>query len=372
MAAPVAPRRVGVFAVEPESAQVVWGRLGPGPVTLSGAGPDVTVEADGGPGSASLSGLAPGTDHRVHLHGPGVPSGFDLSLRTTTAPAGQELYRLATIGDLHLGIDHFGQRGSMREHPEPAVLHPVRCARAAVAEGVAWGAERFVAKGDLTDRGSAAHWSLFGDLLARCPVPLAALPGNHDAKAYRELAAADALDALGLPRVDPVHHVDLPGVRLILVDTAVVGHHHGTLGRSAEAVVELAAGRNVLVAMHHYPQAHPLHLFWPPGVPWHQARRFLGALDQAARGALLTSGHAHRHRRRRYGRIEITEVGSCKDYPGTWAGYVVHEGGIRQVVRRVARPDCMAWTEYTRLCAWGAWGRWSPGTLGQRCFSHAW
>jgi hypothetical protein len=43
----------------------------------------------------------------------------------------------------------------------------------------------------------------------------------------------------------------------------------------------------------------------------------------------------------------VTEVGSPKDYPGTWAGYVVHEGGIRQVVRRVAAPEVIRWTEST-------------------------
>ena len=69
---------------------------------------------------------------------------------------------------------------------------------------------------------------------------------------------------------------------------------------------------------------------------------------------------------------EWAETGSPKDYPGTWTGYVVHEGGVRQVVRRVAEPDCIRWTEHTRQLAFGAWGRWSPGSLADRCFVHAW
>ena len=59
-------------------------------------------------------------------------------------------------------------------------------------------------------------------------------------------------------------------------------------------------------------------------------------------------------------------------YGGTWAGYVVHEGGIRQVVRRVAAPAAIRWTEETKRALLGVWGRWSPGRLDDRCLSHTW
>jgi hypothetical protein len=75
------------------------------------------------------------------------------------------------------------------------------------------------------------------------------------------------------------------------------------------------------------------------------------------------------HRR---GHVVVTETGSPKDHPGTWTGYVVHEGGIRQQVRRVERPDVIAWTEHSARAAGGAWGRWSPGTLAQRNFRLDW
>ena len=61
-----------------------------------------------------------------------------------------------------------------------------------------------------------------------------------------------------------------------------------------------------------------------------------------------------------------------KDYPGVWAGYVVHEGGLRQVVRRVAPHDCLTWTEKTRHVMLGAWQAFAPGTLADRCFVHEW
>ena len=94
--------------------------------------------------------------------------------------------------------------------------------------------------------------------------------------------------------------------------------------------------------------------------------------SDAGRAVFVTSGHTHRHRRRRHGPAVITEVGSPKDFPGTWAGYVVHEGGIRQVVRRIARPDVLRWTERSAAAAFGLWSRWSPGTLDDRCFPHTW
>ena len=45
---------------------------------------------------------------------------------------------------------------------------------------------------------------------------------------------------------------------------------------------------------------------------------------------------------------------------------------IRQVVRRVAAPDLLRWTDHSARAAGGAWGVWAPGRLGDRCFSHTW
>ena len=80
----------------------------------------------------------------------------------------------------------------------------------------------------------------------------------------------------------------------------------------------------------------------------------------------MASGHTHRHATRRHRHVVITETGSPKDHPGTWTGYVVYEGGLRQVVRRVGRGDAITWTEHTRRAAGGAWGYWSPGRLDHR------
>ena len=117
---------------------------------------------------------------------------------------------------------------------------------------------------------------------------------------------------------------------------------------------------------------HRYHTVYPPGIPFGESRALLAALVAAQPASLVTCGHRHRNRRYGYGPLTIGEVASTKDYPGVWAGYRVFEGGIVQVVRRISRPDVIAWTEATRRALNGQWGRWSPGRLDDRCFTVHW
>jgi hypothetical protein len=41
-------------------------------------------------------------------------------------------------------------------------------------------------------------------------------------------------------------------------------------------------------------------------------------------------------------------------------------------VRRTMAPDVLRWTESTKRALFGVWGRWSPGTLGDRCVCRRW
>jgi hypothetical protein len=171
-----------------------------------------------------------------------------------------------------------------------------------------------------------------------------------------------------------VEYLDVPGARLVFVETSVPGRHLGAISSTtadlvADAVRDVPAA---IVLLHHQLQTVPLPLYWPPGIPFRQTRRFLDALNAASANVLVTSGHTHRHRRHSAGTAVLTEVGSPKDYPGAWGGYAVHEGGVRQVVRRIESPDCTAWLERTRRAAFHAWGHWSPGQLDDRCFTHVW
>lgn len=250
---------------------------------------------------------------------------------------------------------------------------PQRCLRAALAEARGWGAQLVVAKGDMTQHGLPDEAETAAALFRECELPVEAFVGNHETHSGEDLAAAFATAGVSLVQRSVRVH-DVPGARLIMFDSTVSGRHVGTYDTHRTEVLAAAANAStpVLVFAHHPPMNLPFPWFWPPGVPSPEANRFLDDLGRTNGRALLTAGHTHRHRRRQRGSVVVTEVGSTHDFPGTWAGYVVHEGGIRQVVRRIAAPDAIAWTEATARTVLGAWGRWSPGRIGSRCFSHAW
>lgn len=416
MSAPGRTPTVGVFAVDDRSVQLTWRHLDPGPlelrietigsITSTGAyvadpdphhgpsegaaapepwrspGPGHLVldgDATSSPGSVVIDGLSPGTLFVVRATGRAVGRDQQVAVRTLPALPGEELCRVATLSDLHLGCDRFGHRGTIRERPVPEVLHPVRCSRAALDEAVGWGAERILVKGDLTNFGAPAQWREYAALVAASPVPVDAIPGNHDnahPMSRAHIPADAAAEAFGLTIADPILVRDLPGLRVVLLDTTRPGRHGGTLGHGRAAVLDAVAEADpaggVLIAVHHQLQPHRLPEGWPTGIGRDESRRFLADVGALHPHVLVTSGHTHRHRRWAHAGVTVTQVGATKDYPGTWAGYTVHEGGLRQLVRRVGRPDCLRWTDHTRRAAGGMWGHIAPGRLDARCFNLAW
>jgi len=274
------------------------------------------------------------------------------------------------VSDLHLGEDGFGLLRPLRERPSPAEPHPVRCTRAAIRAAARHGAELLVAKGDLTHDSRPEEWAALTGLLAEAPLPVLLVAGNHDDVRSGRPATAE-LARLGQPR-EPVRVHDHGGVRVLLVDSTVRGHDRGTLSAAQAALAGARAAEwpgPVLVLTHHNLERLPFPWFWPPGTPKGQADRLLDALAAGTPRAFVSSGHTHRHRYHRRRAVPVTEVGSPKDFPGVWAAYDVHEDGIVQVVRRIEDPDCIAWTETCRRAAGGTWGRWAPGTLGDRCLT---
>jgi predicted phosphodiesterase len=341
-----------VFAVEPESVQITWRQ-----------------DRDGNPGTALVEGLKPGAAQTVHVD----EFDTDVAVRTIEPPPGAETCRVATINDLHIGCDFFGMLDRMKEPPAD-VPHAIRCTRSAIADALAWGAQLLIVKGDLTHHGTPEEWATIGDLLGGLHVGVAVVPGNHDVKRSRQVEPQPALASHGLHLVHGVEVIDMPGVRVVLADTTIPDNHAGRVAHIAADVTRVAsrADGGVLVALHHHPQRYRFPTFLPGGIPGPEANDFLRSLAAAHPSTLVVTGHSHRHRRyRRFG-LTVTEVGSTKDFPGTWSGYAVHEGGIRQVVRRISDPSCLPWLDETSRAAGGFWGMWSPGTLADRCFSMSW
>ncbi|HSS10441.1 MAG TPA: metallophosphoesterase [Acidimicrobiales bacterium] len=390
---------ISVFAVEDTAVQVVWRTL-PGPSASLELGDHVVhVEATppaylrrtgrrpialirdpgavGGPGAVTIDGLCPDTTYDLTVVGPGLRRRLIQQVTTLAAPPGRLLCKFATVNDLHLGESRFGVTKTIEDvFPLPDGWEPytLRCARAALDEAIGWGAETIVVKGDLTRDGAPAEFREAGELLASLPVAVEVTLGNHD---FHDLETDGrptlAESGVNVPR-EPWAR-DLPGIRVVLGHTARADSRWGRMDAHQRAqIVKLAAASPsaTFVAVHHQPQRWRLPNQYPPGVPGPEAGALLSALAEANPATMVASGHTHRHRTHRHGPLVAVEVGSTKDYPGTWAGYAVHEGGIRQVVRRVAAPSAINWTETTYWALGGVWGRWSPGPLRERCFTHVW
>lgn len=357
--------------------QIVWGDLPAGEISAEaiGPGPSVVRRAahPGGPGAIELHGLLPDSAYEIAVSVGNTSR--QLTARTLAPPPGPELHRFATISDLHLGSDHFGASKHMTDrsqHPDPFAL---RSASDAIDAAVAWGAEHIIIKGDAAHHGRSEDFDLLGRLVDRhATVSFALLPGNHDTD-QRSIPLPRAVGERALRYEPHVSHLDRPGVRIVLGNTTIPGEGPGTLATVGDDLLTAAAeadGPGVFVAVHQQLQTSDPNRYWPPGIPSNQSDTFLDQLDQRRPGAVVTSGHTHRNRSRHHGSVLVTEVAATHHWPGVWAGYVVHEGGIRQVVRRIVGSEIIEWHEYSKNAVGSLWGRYAPGRLDQRCLVHHW
>lgn len=373
--APTLPRTalapVEVFSTEDTSAQLTWRDLGAGLVVAAAAGRKAELGSAADPGAGEVTGLLPGATNPIEVSVDGRPVA---SLQAVTQPRLPDTAccRFATISDLHLGARGFGALKPLRDH-HPAVPYPLRCALAAVREAQEWGAELIVVKGDITERGRPEEWEQFDTLLAAIDVPVVAIPGNHDTVGTRRsIDAAAALGRRGLFE-HGVQTVDLPGIRIVAADTTRPKRNFGRLThRRDDLVAAVSVDGPVAVFLHHHLHDSVVPRIWPPGILRHEAVGVLDAMVAANPDLLVSSGHTHRNRVRHHGAALLTEVSSTSDFPGVWAGYVVHRAGIRQVQRRVASADCIAWTDRTHAAVGGLWGRWSPGSITDRNVTKFW
>jgi len=328
------------------------------PPELSTVGTDQAVVHEGLE-VRRYEGLEPDTDHEIE--------GFAFR---TLPQAGELLATFATVNDVHFGEEVCGLidgsdvgpvfRSEPGLDPFPEVMN-----RGAVAEMAAIDPAAVLVKGDLTSDGTTAEFDAF--LAAYEPAfgdRLTFVRGNHESYPRAGLAAV------------PFQQVDLPGACLVLIDTSVDGGVGGTVtDPQLEQLDELAArtDRPILLFGHH-------HLGDPDSRE--KADRTFG-IDLDASARLLTlvarrpairgyfAGHTHRNRVRRFGPsgdVPWVEVACVKDYPGTWAEYRVHEGGIVQIAHRISTSEALAWTEKTRHMYHGLYHDYALGSLADRCF----
>jgi 3',5'-cyclic AMP phosphodiesterase CpdA len=238
--------------------------------------------------------------------------------------------------------------------------------RAAVAEIAAVAPDVVVAKGDLTSGGIEEEHRAFLDCYgAAFGDRLRAVRGNHDVCGARTFAD------------DPVQEVVLPGVVVAILDTTIPGKANGTLHPDQLAWLDdlgARADRPVLVLGHHH--------VWNPDTG-HRDGTYYGIEPDASQGlvdvvarrpALVAYAAGHTHRNRvvhvaASGDVPYAEVAATKDFPGAWAEYRVFEGGIIQVLHRIADPAALRWTERTRSMYAGLYAEYAFGELDDRCFA---
>jgi Icc protein len=327
---------------------------------------DITTVADDlvvlhdGSRVVRAEGLTPDTDHTID----------GVTVRTLPRPHGELLCRIATVNDVHFGEIECGRIDDLAEGPiqrpgpgEPP--YPETMNRAATDEIAALDPAAVIVKGDLTAFGTEDEFTAFDDCYGRFDDLLHVVRGNHDAYQGQTRYAEDLW-------------IELPGVCVALLDTAIPRHTTGDLGPEQIEWLDAhaaAADRPVLVMGHHQQ--------WIEG---NRSDDYFGlhpdssdALAEviARRPAIVayTAGHTHRHRvRPTAAGVPSIEIGCVKDFPGTWAEYRVYEGGIMQVVHRVSSPDALAWSERCRhlYSDFGIdYETYALGPLDQRCFTIA-
>ena len=317
-----------------------------------------------------FDGLEPGTEVEVPGVGP---------VRTLDRPPGERLATICTVNDVHFGEVECGRIEAMPElgpvlsvrpgeEPYPVVMNRAACAAISVAAergAVPWAV---VAKGDLTSAGTAdehaaflaCYGAAFGDRLA-------AVRGNHDAMTGQTFAAG--------PRA-----VELPGITVAVLDTVIPGGHSGWVDDDQLAWLDDLArqaevdGRMVLLLGHHHPwnPASPTRPDGYFGIHPDASERLVEVIARRRAIVATGAGHTHRNRVRRFpatGGLPHAEVASTKDFPGSWAEYRVHEGGVLQIHRRLLEPAALSWSERCRSMIAGLYASYASGGLADRCLT---
>jgi 3',5'-cyclic-AMP phosphodiesterase len=330
------------------------------PIDVSTVADDLAVIHHGAT-AITFDGLEPDTDYT--LHGQAV--------HTLARPAGELLCRFATVNDVHFGevecgrIDDSPQGPILRAEPG-AEPYPETMNRGAIAEIDAVDPAAVVVKGDLTDLGIRDQYAEFLDAYGVFGARLYHVRGNHDVCAGDDFARGDQV-------------IDLAGVRVLLLDTAIPFRDSGRITAGQLDWLDTMAaeaGHHVLVMGHHqawmaegnrsddYFGLHP-----------DSSDGLVAVVARHARILGYFAGHTHRNRVRRAtvtGKVPFVEVGCVKDFPGSWAEYRVYEGGVTQVNHRISTPDALAWSERCRslYADFGLdYSTYAAGTLADRCFT---
>lgn len=176
------------------------------------------------------------------------------------------------------------------------------------------GCDAILATGDLV-QDDAAGYAHFRELFGALGKPVLCIPGNHD-----------DVPALRAALAGPPFHLaptwDRGAWRIVLLDSSVPHEVGGRLGKDGlaalEQALEGAAGRHVLVALHHHPL--PLGSAWLDDIGLADAGAFLAVLERHSCVRGVVFGHVHQAFEGRHGRVRVLGT------PSTFSQFLPHSG----------------------------------------------
>lgn len=151
-----------------------------------------------------------------------------------------------------------------------------------------------VVSGDLVDTGADAEYAHLRELLRPLQLPLAVIPGNHDARDGLRRAFPDQPYAAGEGALNFVHSVG--PFDLLCVDSTVPGAPHGLLDPATLAWIDLtlaaAPERPAILVLHHPPFATGIAHMDRQNL--HNASGLAAVVGRHPRLGLVAAGHVHR------------------------------------------------------------------------------
>ena len=194
--------------------------------------------------------------------------------------------------------------------------------------------------GDCTEHGEAAEYATFLTLTGPLPMPVYAVPGNHDRR-------TPMLSALGQPGTQGLdgfmqYVVDAGPLRLIGLDTHLPGQDGGELCAArlawlSERLAEMPE-RPCLIFMHHPPARSGLKVM--DGIGLRDPEAFEGLIARHSNVERVLAGHLHMAITRRCGGTVLMTA------PGTRHTWLPDLGQPERLSVRLQFPACLlhSWT----------------------------
>jgi 3',5'-cyclic AMP phosphodiesterase CpdA len=153
-----------------------------------------------------------------------------------------------------------------------------------------------LATGDLTDRGEPEAYAVLRHTLAALPMPVYAIPGNHDRREPMRQAFADCNWMPSKPGAPLCYRVHLQALTLIALDTLVEGEDYGQLGAGQlawlDARLHEAAAQPVVIMLHHPPVASGIAAM--DSMQLRDSDRFGAIVSRHGNIERILCGHLHR------------------------------------------------------------------------------